>query len=110
TGPTGGYRVGTGRLQLVVRLGPATATGLAEVSLVLRALVVHEMVAASKSAHALFAFERLLALVDQHVGLQLVGVGESTGAQFAGIGSLPGVDPQMAPQVGHLHELAVAVG
>lgn len=55
------------------------------------------------------ALERLLALVDEIVGLELVRVGEPGRAELAGVGPLARVHPQVAPQVGHLDKLAVAV-
>ena len=73
------------------------------------ALVVHEVMPPAESSGAELALERLLALVDEHVGLELVRVGEPRRAQFAGVGPLARVDAQVAPQVGDLHELAVAV-
>ena len=52
----------------------------------------------------------LLVLVYQHVGLQLVRVGEVAGADLALVRPLPGVDPDVPPEVGHLDKLPVAVG
>lgn len=75
----------------------------------LRALVVHQVVAAPISAAAPIAAERFLALVDEHVRLELIRVWELWRAQLAGVGSLAGVHPEVAPQIGHLHELPLAV-
>ena len=70
---------------------------------------MHEVVTASESALAVLALEGLLALVDEHVRLELVRVGEARRAQFTGIRTLARVHPQVTPQVGHLNELTVAV-
>lgn len=71
--------------------------------------MVHQMMPTTKTAHTLGTLEWLLALVDQHMGFQLVGVGEPTGAQFTGVWPFTSVYPQVAPQVRHLHELPIAV-
>ena len=65
----------------------------------------------SEPARALLALEWLLAFVYEHVSLELVGVGELARAVgiLAVVRSLTGVHPQVAPQVGHLHELSLAV-
>ena len=73
------------------------------------ALVMHEVVASAEASVAVLALEGFLALVDEHVSLQLVRVGEPRRAQVAGVGPLAGVYTQVAPQVGHLHKLTVAV-
>lgn len=67
------------------------------------------MVSASEATEALVAFEGLLALVDEHVSLELVAVREARHAKLACVGPLSGVDAQVSPEVGHLDELAIAM-
>lgn len=107
--PAGTQRARAGRMQLVIGFGATATAWLANVGLVLGTFVVHEMVSPSESTSALGALERLFTLVNEHVSFELIGVGEATSAQFAGVGSLASVHPQMPPQVGHLHELSIAV-
>ena len=52
----------------------------------------------------------LLCLVDQHVGLQLVRVGEIAGTKLALVRPLSSVNPDVSPEVGHLDKLPVTVG
>ena len=51
----------------------------------------------------------LFCLVDQHVGLQLVGVREIAGTNLALVRSLSGVNPDVSPEVRHLDKLSVTV-
>jgi len=65
--------------------------------------------AAAEPPSAAVAGERLLALVDQDVRFELIGVREARVAQLASVGFLARVDAKMPPQIGHLDELTVAV-
>lgn len=71
---------------------------------ILWALVVHEVVTPAEFAGAQLALERLLTFVDEHVGLELVRVGEAGRAQLAGVGPLPRVDAQVTAKVGNLNK------
>lgn len=73
------------------------------------ALVVQQVVAPAETSTATVTAEGLLPIVDQHMRLQLVRVGEAGVAEFARVGSLTGVHSQMAPQVSDLHELPITV-
>lgn len=74
-----------------------------------RALVVQKVVPPAEAAAAPFARERLLPVVQESVGLELVGVREARLAEGAAVGPLSRVHAEMAPQVGHLYEVARAV-
>lgn len=69
-----------------------------------------QMVLSPEPAVALFTGERLLVLVYQVVGFELVRVGEAGIANLTAVGFLSRVDPQMPSQVGHLHKQPVTVG
>lgn len=70
--------------------------------------MVHEMMSSAESSEALGAFERLLALVDQHMSFQLVAVGKAGRTQLALVWLLAGVDSDMASQVSNLDEASLA--
>lgn len=72
--------------------------------------VIRQMMAPTELHVTALALERLLAIVHQHMGLQLIRIAELTLANLAGVGPLTGMDAQMTPQIGHLHKLAIAVG
>lgn len=59
----------------------------------LHALVLGEMMSAAEPHGADFAVVGLLALVNQHVGLELVGVREARVAEFARVWPFTRVDP-----------------
>lgn len=63
---------------------------------IFRALVVHKMMTPPEFAGAELALEGLLALVDQHVRLELVGIGEARSAQLARVWPLAGVNAEVS--------------
>lgn len=73
------------------------------------ALVVHQVVPPTEPHLTVLALERLLALVDQQMSLQLIRVAELRRAQLARVRTLARVHAQVPTQVRYLHELSVAV-
>lgn len=55
------------------------------------------------------ALEWFLIVVDEHVSLQLIRIGEFGWAQVTRVRLFAGVNAQMATQIGHLYEFSVAV-
>lgn len=73
------------------------------------ALVMVPMVFPAVAGVAFITVERTLAVVAEHVGLELVGIAELLLAHLALVGFLAGVHSEVPPQVGDLDELPVAV-
>jgi hypothetical protein len=71
---------------------------------------MHQMVTPPKLPFAFVASERLLALVDEHVSLELVRIGEGGVTEVALVRLFAGVNSQVSPQVCDLNKLSIAVG
>jgi hypothetical protein len=70
---------------------------------------MHQMMPPAKFTGTKLTLKRFLAFVDEHVSLELIRIGESRRAQLTGVWTFARMDPQVAPQIGHLDKLAIAV-
>jgi len=92
---------------LPLPLGPIRRRGA---SGVLETLVMEEVVASPESPFTILAAVRFFPFVNEHVGLELVGIGEPVFAEVARKGLFPSVNPEVSSQIGYLNELTDAVG
>jgi len=63
---------------------------------------MHQVMSTPKLSFTFFTRERLLTLVDQDMGLQLVRVRKSRITDFTLVGFLAGVNPKVTSKIGNL--------